>query len=261
MSGTIESDLSGGVLTVINCDPASRNALSPAFYQGFRDLVDEASNDEAIRAIVLTGRGDFFCSGGNVNGLKERSESDITVRRASIAKLHGMIRTMRSCRKPIIAAVEGGAAGAGVALALACDMVIAAKGSYLSIAYVRIGLTPDGGTTGLLGHMIPRQLLAEMVMTGDRIDVDRLHALGVVNRVVRPGTTLHEAQMLAQRLAAGPRNTIANGKRLVTLAPETTLDQQLDHEAEMIAEALGSPEGREGIAAFIEKRKPDFEKL
>ncbi|MCB1512188.1 MAG: enoyl-CoA hydratase/isomerase family protein, partial [Hyphomicrobiaceae bacterium] len=135
----IERHQQGAVLTVTNNNPASRNALSPEFYQGLRDLCDEASHDESVRAIVLTGAGDFFCSGGNVNGLKQRSESDISVRRASIAKLHGMIRSMRACRKPIIAAVEGGAAGAGVALALACDMVVAARGAYLSVAYVRIG--------------------------------------------------------------------------------------------------------------------------
>ena len=261
MAELIECRRNGAVLTIVNNNPTTRNALSPEFYQGFREVVEEANADSGVRAIVLTGAGDFFCSGGNVNGLKQRSESDITVRRASISRLHAMIRTMRSCRKPIIAAVEGGAAGAGVALALACDLVVAAKGAYLSIAYVRIGLTPDGGTTGLLGHMIPRQLLAEMVMTGDRIDVERFYAMGVVNRIVEPGTALAEAEALAGRLAEGPANTIGNGKRLITMAPENTLDQQLDHEAELIAEGLGSPEGREGIAAFLEKRRPDFTKL
>lgn len=257
----IERRQDGGVLTVINNNEAARNAISPEFYQGFAEAVAEASFDDRVRAIVLTGAGNFFCSGGNVNGLKERSESHINVRRASIAKLHGMIRSMRACRKPIIAAIEGGAAGAGVALALACDMVVAARGAYLSIAYVKIGLTPDGGTTGLLGHMIPRQLLAEMVMLGDRIDVERFHAMGVINRIVEPGAALQEAQALAARLADGPANTIANGKRLVDMAPESTLEVMFDQEAELIAEALGSPEGREGISAFLEKRAANFNKL
>ncbi|HUS97313.1 MAG TPA: enoyl-CoA hydratase [Hyphomicrobiaceae bacterium] len=261
MSAPIERHNNGGVLTVVNNNPTSRNAISPEFYQGFRDVLEEANADNSMRAIVLAGAGNFFCSGGNVNGLKERSESDISVRRSSISKLHAMIRAMRACRKPIIAAVEGGASGAGVALALGCDMVIAARGAYLSVAYVRIGLTPDGGTTALLGHVIPRQLLAEMVMTGDRIDVQRFHVMGVINQIVEPGIARDAAEALAKRLADGPANAIANGKRLVTLAHEVTLDQQLDQEAELIAQALGSDEGREGIAAFLEKRKPDFSKL
>lgn len=123
----IERSLDGGVLTVTNNNPSARNALSPEFYQGFGDVINQASFDSSARAVVLTGAGNFFCSGGNVNGLKERSEDEIDVRRASVAKLHAMIRAMRSCRKPIIAAVEGGAAGAGVALALACDMIVAAE--------------------------------------------------------------------------------------------------------------------------------------
>jgi len=257
----IESQKVGGVLTIVNNNPSARNAISPEFYQGFAEAVAEASFDDTVRAIVLTGAGSFFCSGGNVNGLKERSESHIDVRRASITKLHGMIRSMRACRKPIIAAVEGGAAGAGVALALACDMVVAARGAYLSIAYVKIGLTPDGGTTGLLGHMIPRQLLAEMIMTGDRIDVERFYAMGVVNRIVEPGNALKQAEALAAQLADGPANAISNGKRLINLAPEATLEVMFDQEAELIAEALGSPEGKEGISAFLEKRPTNFNDL
>jgi enoyl-CoA hydratase/carnithine racemase len=248
----IERSLDGGVLTVTNNNPSARNALSPEFYQGFGEVINQASFDSSVRAVVLTGAGNFFCSGGNVNGLKERSEDEIDVRRASVAKLHAMIRAMRSCRKPIIAAIEGGAAGAGVALALACDMIVAAKDAYISVAYVRIGLTPDGGTTGLLGQLVPRQLLAEMVMTGDRIDVERFLAMGVINRIVAPGAAL------SKRLAEGPANAISNGKRLISVAPENTLERQLDLEAELIAEALGSAEGKEGIAAFLEKRKPRF---
>jgi enoyl-CoA hydratase/carnithine racemase len=257
----IEKAFEGGVLTVTNNNPAARNAISPEFYQEFREAVDEAGFDDKVRAIVLTGAGDFFCSGGNVNGLKERSEAHINVRRASIAKLHGMVRAMRSCRKPIIAAVEGGAAGAGVALALACDMIVAAKGAYLSVAYIKLGVTPDGGTTGLLGQIIPRQLLTEMVLTGDRIPVERLYGMGVVNRVVEAGVTLDEAQALAGQLAAGPMNAIGNGKRLVSVAHENSLERQLDMEAELIADALGSAEGKEGIAAFLEKRKARFSDL
>jgi enoyl-CoA hydratase/carnithine racemase len=169
-----------------------------------------------------------------------------------------MILAMRDCPKPVIAAIEGGAAGAGASTACACDLIVAAKGSYLSVAYIKIGLTPDGGVTAFLGAALPRQLLAEMVFTGDKIPVERLHALGVVNRVVEPGTALDEALALASRLADGPAQALGNGKRLIDQARLNDLKTQLDLEAEGIAASLGGPESAEGINAFLEKRKPDF---
>ncbi|MBY8974514.1 enoyl-CoA hydratase/isomerase family protein [Rhodobacteraceae bacterium NNCM2] len=260
-SGDILTSQAGGVLTVVNSDPATRNALSPAFYVGFREVLEAAGGNPSIRAIVLTGAGDFFCSGGNVSGLKERSESDHATRRGSVERLHGMIRAMRACPKPIIAAIEGGAAGAGVSMALAADMIVASRSAYMSVVYVKIGLTPDGGATALLSAALPRQLVSEMVWTGDKIPMTRLHELGLVNRLTGEGEALAEAEALATRLAVGARGAIAAGKALIAAAEDGDFDAQLDREAEGIATSLGGPEGREGIAAFLEKRKPDFSKL
>lgn len=258
MADRIVIERAGRVLTITNNDLATRNSLSPEFYLGLREAVDEAAKDDELRAIVLTGAGDFFCSGGNLHGLKERSEATREERMGSVSKLHAMIESMRSCPKPIIAAIEGGAAGAGVPLAMATDMIVAARGAYMSIAYVRIGLTPDGGTTALLGPMIPRQLLTEMIMTGDRVDVERMHELGVVNTLCEPGTALATAQEIAGRIAKAPPQAIANGKRLIRSAESATFKEQLDAEADGIATALGGAEAREGIAAFLEKRNPNW---
>ncbi|MCL5775946.1 enoyl-CoA hydratase family protein [Limibaculum sp. FT325] len=246
----------GAVLTVTNNDPATRNALGWEFYDGFREIVEEAADDPRTRAIVLTGAGGFFCSGGNVAVLAERAKASHAVRRASVEKLHGMIRAMRACPKPIVAAIEGGAAGAGVSMALACDLIVAARDAYLSVAYVRIGLTPDGGATAMLARALPRALVAEMVMTGDRVSVERLHPLGLVNRLTNPGAALAEAEALAARLADGPPEALAAGKSLISEAAEAPFDTQLNSEAAAIAEALGGAEAAEGIAAFLEKRKP-----
>ncbi|MBK0400264.1 enoyl-CoA hydratase/isomerase family protein [Limibaculum sp. M0105] len=254
--GRIGLERKDAVLTVTNNDPATRNALSWDFYDGFREILDEAADDARTRAIVLTGAGGFFCSGGNVSGLAERARATHAVRRSSVERLHGMIRAMRGCPKPIVAAIEGGAAGAGVSMALACDLIVAARESYVSVAYVRIGLTPDGGATAMLGRALPRQLVTEMVMTGDRVGAERLHALGLVNRLTAPGAALAEAQALAARLAEGPAGALAAGKALIGGAAEESLDGQLDAEAAAIAEALGGREAAEGIAAFLEKRKP-----
>jgi enoyl-CoA hydratase/carnithine racemase len=251
----------GRVLAVTNSDPATRNSMNWGFYDGFREVVEAAAVDREVGAIVLTGAEGFFCSGGNVNGLKERTEADYPTRRSSVERLHRMILAMRACPKPIIAAVEGGAAGAGASLAAACDLVVAVRDAYFSVAYVKIGLTPDGGVTAFLGHAIPRQLLAEMVFTGDRIPAERLHGLGMVNRLTETGQALTAALELAERLADGPVEALGVGKRLIDQARLNTLEEQLDLEADGIAAAIGRAEGREGITAFLEKRKPDFRGL
>jgi enoyl-CoA hydratase/carnithine racemase len=251
----------GRVLVAINNDPATLNSLSWDFYDGFREAVEAASTEPEIGAIVVTGAQGFFCSGGNVNGLQERSQADYLTRRSSVDKLHSMILAMRACPKPIIAAVDGGAAGAGASLAAACDLVVAARDAYFSVAYVKIGLTPDGGATAFLGTALPRQLMAEMVFTGDRIPVERLYTLGMINRLTEPGQSLAVALEMAGRLADGPAAAMAVGKRLIDQARFNTLKDQLNHEADGIATALGGAEGREGISAFLEKRKPDFRGL
>ena len=251
----------GRVLKAINNDPKTRNSLSWEFYDGFREAVETAAADSDISAIVLTGAEGFFCSGGNINGLKERSEADYAARRSSVDKLHDMVLAMRACPKPIIAAVEGGAAGAGASLMAACDLVVAARDAYVSIAYIKIGMTPDGGSTAFLGTALPRQLMSEMVFTGDRIPVERLHALGVINRLTEPGAAVQAAMEWAGVLADGPASSMAKAKALIDSARLASLKEQLDAEADSIAERLGSEVGREGITAFLEKRKPNFQGL
>ena len=251
----------GRVLKVINNDPKTRNALSWDFYDGFRRAVEEAGEDPGVGAIVLTGAGGFFCSGGNVNGLKERSGADYEARRSSVDRLHEMIRAMRACPKPIIAAVDGGAAGAGASIMAACDLIVAARDAYVSVAYIRIGLTPDGGATAFFGASLPRQLVSEMVFTGDRIPVERLHACGMVNRLATPGQALDTAMEWAAQIAEMPTRALANGKALIEAARLNTLEAQLDAEADGIAEALAGPEGQEGIDAFLAKRKPDWSRV
>lgn len=248
----------GRLLIATLNDPATRNALSREVYDALRRAIEAAGADEGLGAIVITGAGGFFCSGGNVRGLRERSRAPAAERRASVERLHALILAMRHSPKPIIAAVEGGAAGAGASLAMACDLIVAARDAYFSIAYVRIGLTPDGGATHFLATALPRQLVSEMVFTGERVPVARLHGLGLVNRLAEPGRALAEARALGERLAAGPARAIAAAKRLIAEARLNPLETQLAREADAIVEALGGAEAAEGIAAFLEKRPADF---
>ena len=143
MTDALETRRQGRVLIAVNDDPATHNALSWAFTDAFRECVEAAGKDATVGAIVLTGANGFFCSGGNINLLQERASQSLAKRRASVEKVHALIRAMHACPKPIIAAIEGGAAGAGASLALACDMIVAARDAYVSIAYVKIGLTPE----------------------------------------------------------------------------------------------------------------------
>ena len=135
----------GAVLVLSNNNPAARNALSPAFYAALTEALAQAEADATVGAIVLTGEGGHFCAGGDLRQLAKRRELPIEERRAKLEGLHDLTRAVRDCRKPVIAAVEGAAAGAGLALALACDMLVAARNAVFSVAYVKVGLTPDGG--------------------------------------------------------------------------------------------------------------------
>jgi enoyl-CoA hydratase/carnithine racemase len=172
-----------------------------------------------------------------------------------------MVRIFRDCPKPVIAAIEGGAAGAGVSLALACDLVVAAEDAYFSVAYVKIGLTPDGGATSFLSGAMPRQLVNELCLTGDRIGVDRLHHFGLVNRLVAPGAALDVALDIAQRISSGPSRSMARIKELGYLGQSASLEDQLEHEAVRMSDSLGDAEAAEGTRAFLEKRPADFASL
>lgn len=258
---TIESEVHGGVLLITNNDPATRNAIGLDAFDSLAASVAQANNDSGVGAVIITGAGGFFCSGGDINGLRQRVGADEASRREGIDKLHAMIRILRECPKPVIAAIEGGAAGAGVSLALACDLIIAARDAYFSVAYVKIGLTPDGGATAFLSQSLPRQLVAELCLTGDRVGVERFHRFGVVNQLTEPGEALATALSGASQLAKGPARAITRIKQLTHLGQTNSLDDQLGCEADRMSSSLADAEAAEGISAFLEKRAPDFAKL
>lgn len=251
----------GPVLVLAIHTPGRRNAISAGLYDALRDALTAARDDAAIGAVVLTGADGYFCSGGDLNLLAKRRELAPEARREKLEGLHGLIRLLRDFPKPVVAAVEGGAAGAGLSLALGCDLLVAARDAVFSVAYVKVGLTPDGGATAFLAQALPRQLLTELCLSGDRIGAERLHALGVVNRLVEPGGADAEAVALAARLAQGPEQAMARIKTLCREAMSSTLDAQLDREAGFMVEAQGGAESAEGIGSFLDKRAPDYAAL
>ena len=261
MSEVLLTRREGAVLVLSNNNPAARNALSPAFYAALTQALAAAQDDPSVGAIVLTGEGGHFCSGGDLRQLATRRELPIEERRAKLEGLHDLVRAVRDCRKPVIAAVEGAAAGAGLSLALACDMLVAAKNAVFSVAYVKVGLTPDGGATAFLAEFVSRQVLTELCLTGERISGERLHALGPVNRLSEPGQAQADAVALAAQVATGPDQAMALIKDLCRQAPRNTLEEQLELEAQYMVRSQESEESREGIGAFLEKRAADFTKL
>lgn len=258
MSAAVLSRQEGAVRILINNNPATRNAIMPGLYAGLPTALAAAQADPEVGAIVLTGAGDFFCSGGDLKQLATRRELPLAQRREKLEGLHTLIRAIRNCGKPVIAAVEGGAAGAGLSIALACDMLVVARNAFFSVAYVKVGLTPDGGATAFLAEFVSRQILTELCLTGDRITSERLHAMGAVNRLTDQGAALAEAVALAARLATGPARASARIKTLCLHAYGADLEAQMELEAQLMVESQGDDEATEGIGAFLAKRAADF---
>jgi enoyl-CoA hydratase/carnithine racemase len=247
----------GDRLVVVNMNASKRGALSPDLYAAIRIAMTDAAQSH-VRAVILTSEGGFFCAGGDLNVLIERRAIPEMQRREKVDELHDLVRMIRACPVPVIAAVEGGAAGAGASLALACDLIVAAEGAKFTAAYVRAGLVPDAGLTASLARMLPRPLAMEMCLLARPVTAERMHALGAVNVVAAPGMAEAEAHALADALADGPRAAQGAIRRLVSDAYETAEAAQLDAERDAMARAAGGDEAAEGIAAFLDKRKARF---
>jgi enoyl-CoA hydratase/carnithine racemase len=248
------------VLTI--SDPAARNALSPQVYAAGIEAFDTAESQPQVRCVVLRGAGEHFCGGGDLQRLKATRALGVhegADRQAqSIERLGGLVETLRSFPKPVIAAVEGYAAGAGFSLVLACDLVVAAEDAKFIVSYAKVGLSPDGGASWQLARRLPPNLALQSIMLPEPIGADRAHELGLVNEVVPRGQALNAALALADRLAAMPSNVLASAKDLVHGAAGRTLAQQMQAERDHFVANLFHDNGGEGIQAFLDKRAPRF---
>ena len=251
----------GRVLELVIHNPAQRNALTPEISAGLTRALRLASDDPSIGAVVLRGEGKHFCAGGNLKSLAEvRATKPRQAIVERIAAVNELARALRACAKPVIAAVEGNAAGAGFSIALGCDLMVAAADAVFTLSYVKIGVNPDGGGSWFLARALPPQLASELALTARPIDAAHLAQHGVVNRVVAPGKARDEALAWAAEIAAGATGAIGRTKRLLEEAGSQDLSRHLERERDSFADALHGPEGGEGIAAFLEKRKASFHK-
>lgn len=258
MPARLESTSHGQTLVLTIHNPEMRNALDFAIYAAGVEALNGAERTAEVRSVVITGAGGHFCAGGDLKGLQALRQQGAEAQGRAVEGLHHWIEAIRTYPKPVIAAVEGAAAGAGFSLALACDMVVAARDAVFVMAYAGIGLSPDGGASWSLAQALPRQLAAELLLCGERIGAERLHALGVVNRLARPQEALACALALAETLNARAPNAVAGTKELLSEAPLHTLARQLEKERDQFVRNLQHPNAGEGIAAFLDKRTPRY---
>ncbi len=258
MTAQLKSTSQGQTMILTLSDPAMRNALGPDMYAAGIEALNVAETNPEIRSVIITGEGSNFCAGGNLQRLQSNRDKPREAQAQSIEGLHSWMEAIRTCPKPVIAAVEGAAAGAGFSLALMCDMMVAARDSIFVMAYSSIALSPDGGGSWSLSHSLPRQLASELLLLGERIGAERLHALGVVNRISEPGHALSDALQLADRINARAPNAMSSIKELINDAGTHNLTTHLAQERDHFVNNLHHANACVGIAAFLNKEKPVY---
>jgi len=255
----LKSTSQGRTMVLTLSNPEHRNAMGPEVYVAGVEALNAADSNPDLRSVVITGEGPWFSAGGNLQRLLANRQRPPEVQAQSIEAMHSWIEAIRTFPKPVIAAVEGAAAGAGFSLALACDLIVAAEDAVFTMAYASVGLSPDGGATWSLARAVPRQLATELLMAGERITARRLHELGVVNRVVPRGGALAAALEVAGKLNERAPNVLASIKELINEAPAASLERQLASERDRFVRNLHHPNGGIGINAFLAKQPPRYE--
>lgn len=255
-------DRQGATLVLTLSDPATRNALSREVYGRGVEALQRAAADESVRAIVITGQGDTFCAGGNLQrilGVRAMGpEEGRAFQAESVGLLAQWVQAIAACPKPVIAAVEGFAAGAGASLALACDLIAAAEDAKLVMSYARIGFSPDGGGSWQLARLLPRPLALKALWLATPLTAAELQAHGIVTQITPRGQALAGALQLGQALAEMAPNAVASVKQLAHQAHDLSLPEHLELERQHFVNNLFHPNGGEGPTAFLEKRKPVF---
>jgi len=242
-----------GILTL--SEPASLNAMTPDLLGALATAIGEMTADTAVRALVLTGEGRGFCSGQNLKA-SEALGSDIV---AGVMRFYWpAFKAMRECRVPIVVAVNGVAAGGGFSLAMAGDIILAARSASFIQVFSRIGLVPDLGSTWLLPRLIGRQRALELMFLNEPLSAERALEFGLVRQVVDDISLLDEATKLAQRLAAGPTRALVATRALLEESEHASYAAQFRREIEVQSDIRSSEDALEGRNAFVEKRKARF---
>ena len=250
----VDTQRDGGVLTITLNRPDVLNAFNAAMHEALRAALEEAA-DDAVRAVVLTGAGRGFCVGQDLTEFRE-SPGDIGSRLRE--NYHPNVLAIRRLEKPVLAAVNGAAAGAGLSIACACDLRIAADSASFVPAFINNGLVPDSGGTYFITRLLGYARAFEWMTSGRKVTAAEAHAWGLVSEVVAADALAGRAAELAAEYAARPTRGVGMTKRLFSQALENTLEEQLELEAELQTSATQTDDFSEGVAAFLEKRDPKF---
>ena len=250
-----------GVARLVLNRPEQGNSIDLDMAEGLVTAVADVSSDAAVRCVVLAGAGRMFCVGGDIGSFAAAGDEAGPFLRHLADRLHVAVEGLADMRKPLVVLVHGAAAGAGMSLAALGDIVLAGHSASFTPAYGAIGLTPDGGMSWVLPRVVGMRRAQELLLTNRRLSADEAAAAGLVTRAVEDADLEAEGAAIAAKLAAAPVAALGATRALLRAAQTATLQEQLQREAVAISEAGAGPEGREGVAAFLDRRKPDFRNL
>ena len=253
------------VATITLNKPQKKNALGDILTPALRETIAVLEDDNRVGSILITGAGDAFCAGGDVSGMGSGSSTSSKRQISKQGRIENLLikqktltQRIHELKKVTIAALPGAAAGAGLSIALACDLRIASTNAFVTTAFVKIGLSGDYGASWFLPRLVGLSKAKEMFYTSDRIDAKECERLGIFNKVFSVATFREEAQAYAARFSNGPVNALMRMKKNLNRALDQELNDSLLLEAEHLIESMDDSESKEAIAAFMEKRKPNF---
>ncbi|MEX2393854.1 MAG: enoyl-CoA hydratase/isomerase family protein [Actinomycetota bacterium] len=253
----VDLRVDGRVAHLTLARPGARNTIDLTLARELHEATTEISEDDSVGAVILSGQGDTFCMGGDLRSFASVDDLPAHLREVT-HHLHAALDSLARMAPPVIAAVRGFAAGAGLGLACAADIVLAGTSARFLSAYTNVGLTPDGSTSWSLPRLVGMRRALELVLTNRVLDANEAAQWGIATRVVADEALDEEALALATTLADGATSALGGAKRLVRGSFARTLEVQLQLETEILAAAAATNQGREGVVAFIEKRPPKF---
>lgn len=254
---TVIYDRADAVVTLTMNRPERRNALHPSLDRDLRAAFDDVSDDDSVRAVVLTGAGAGFCAGADLSVLKQGPTPEELYEHLTTRYLP-LIEQIRACPKPVLAAINGMAAGAGMALALACDLRVMAEDAAMIMAFSQIGFVPDSGASYFLVRQIGYARAFELAAEAKPLGAKHCVELGLANRVAEADSIVEETAEWAAHLAQRPTTALALTKEALQFAEDQALKETIEFESELQMNALQTRDHREGLAAFLEKRTPEF---
>jgi enoyl-CoA hydratase/carnithine racemase len=252
----VQSKLDGAVQCIAINRPEKKNALTAEMYSALADAVEQAEEDPAVRVLLLHAMGDSFTAGNDLIDFLHKPWAG-----QPIPPAVRFIHAVTYAKKPIVAAVQGLAVGVGVTILLHCELVYATEAAKFIMPFIDLGIVPEAASTVLLPALMGHQRAAELLMLGGPLDARRAYDLGLVNAVVAPDTLFAAASQAARKLAEKPFGALLACKRLMKQAYLTEVDRALQEELKEVKDRLDSPETKEALTAFVEKRKPDFSKF